>query len=133
MCDYGEKQRIDKWLWHARFFRTRTLAAKTIEGGHCRVNRQRISKSGHGVRAGDVLTFTQGNDVRVIEIVDLAEKRGSAPIAQKLYTDLDPPKRKARTDLSTDPVRAPVPTREKGDGRPTKKDRRAFDKMTETV
>ena len=133
MCDYGAKQRIDKWLWHARFFRTRTLAAKTIEAGHCRVNRQRISKSGHGVRAGDVLTFTQGHDVRVIEILDLADQRGPAPEAQKLYTDLDPPVRRNRADLSTDPVRAPVPTREKGDGRPTKKDRRAFDKFTETV
>lgn len=133
MCDYGEKQRIDKWLWHARFFRTRTLAAKTIESGHCRVNRQRISKSGYGVRAGDVLTFTQGDDVRVIEIAGLAEKRGSAPVAQQLYKDLDPPVRRPRVDLSTDPVRAPVPTREKGDGRPTKKDRRAFDKLTESV
>jgi len=82
--------RIDKWLWRARFFKTRTLAAKIVSSG-VRVNGTRIDKSKTLVKPGDTLTFSQNRDVRVIEIVDLGVRRGPAAEAQALYKDLDPP------------------------------------------
>lgn len=117
-----EKLRVDKWLWFARFFRTRTLAATAVSAGHLRINRQPVRKPGHIVRVGDVLTFAQGSIVRVIRIDSLADKRGNATIAQTLYTDLDPPQPRA--------AREPEPMfaeRESGTGRPTKKERRQTD------
>jgi ribosome-associated heat shock protein Hsp15 len=113
-----QKLRIDKWLWHARFFKTRSLAAKVVSGGKLRVNGQPISKPAYMVSAMDVLTFPQANDVRVIKVLAMGERRGPAPEAQQLYEDLDPPKpREAAIEQ--------VP-RFEGKGRPTKKDRRAM-------
>jgi len=122
------KQRLDKWLWHARFFKTRTLAAKVVDGGHCRVNRERVRKAGHGVKPGDVLTFAQGRQIRVIEIRNLSERRGPAPEAQQLYDDLDPPApRNEKAGRSAG--EGEVPRREPGAGRPTKKERRDMERV----
>ncbi len=118
------KMRIDKWLWHARFFRTRSLAAKAVDGGHCRVNRERIKKSGYAVRVGDVLTFAQGQNIRVIKIQALADRRGSAPQAVLLYEDLDPPSAKPAKDMVDQ-----SPKRDAGAGRPTKRERREMEKV----
>ena len=118
-----EKLRIDKWLWFARFFKTRTLASGMVAAGHMRINSQPVKKPGHTVKPGDVLTFPQGPHIRVIEIISLAERRGSATIAQELYRDLDPPQPRPR---KTDPETA---AREKGSGRPTKKERRETDRL----
>ncbi|WP_298677978.1 RNA-binding S4 domain-containing protein [uncultured Lentibacter sp.] len=107
-----EKLRLDKWLWHARFFKTRGLSAKQVSGGHCRVNSQKVLKPAHAVTAGDVLTFSQGAQIRVVRIVALGTRRGPAPEAQALYEDLTPPRA----------PRAPEPART--GPRPTKKDRR---------
>lgn len=123
------KQRIDKWLWHARFFKTRTLAAKVVEGGHCRVNRERVRKPGHGVKPGDVLTFAQGRDIRVIEVAGIGERRGPAPEARTLYKDLDPPPVRPAEPEKREAAEAAVPQRDKGAGRPTKRDRRQMEKM----
>lgn len=112
-----QKLRIDKWLWHARFFKTRSLAAKIVSGGKLRVNGQPISKPAYAVSAQDVLTFPQAQQVRVIQVVALGDRRGPATEAQALYVDLDPPKPR-------DP--APLVPRFEGKGRPTKKDRRAL-------
>lgn len=84
------RQRLDKWLWAARFFKSRDLAAEVIEGGHLRLNGQHCRKPGHGVSAGDVLTFAQGKRIRVIRVQELGEKRGPAAEAQELYHDLAP-------------------------------------------
>lgn len=84
------KLRLDKWLWQARFFKGRDLAAAMVTGGHLRLNGQRCLKPGHGVAPGDVLTFPQANRIRVIRILALGERRGPAPEAQALYADLDP-------------------------------------------
>ena len=65
----SEKLRLDKWLWQARFFKTRTLAARQVSGGHVRVNGERVSKPAFVVAAGDVLTFAQSRQVRVIQVV----------------------------------------------------------------
>lgn len=80
--------RLDKWLFAARFFRSRDLAVEVIEAGHCRINAQRCVKPGHGVVVGDVLTFAQGSRIRVVRITDLAARRGPAVQAQELYVDL---------------------------------------------
>lgn len=118
------KQRIDKWLWHARFFKTRSLASEVVAAGHIRVNRQPVRKPSHAVAPGDVLTFPQGPHIRVIEIVANSERRGPAPEAQALYTDLSPPDRKPK-----EPRPAPVAVRDEGAGRPTKKERREIDRL----
>lgn len=114
----SETLRIDKWLWHARFFKTRTLAAKVVQTSGCRVNGTRVSKAASPVRPGDVLTFAKDDHIRQIEVVALGERRGPAVEAQALYTDLDPPQPRDR------PV---VP--ERVGGRPTKRDRRATDAL----
>ncbi|MEP3331584.1 RNA-binding S4 domain-containing protein [Sedimentitalea sp.] len=111
-----DKLRLDKWLWHARFFKTRTLAAKQVSGGHVRVNGERTIKPACGITPGDVLTFAQARQARVIKIVELGDRRGPASEAQALYEDLAPPE-----------PREPAP--ERVGERPTKKDRRAMDAL----
>lgn len=88
--DTRPRLRLDKWLWQARFFKSRALSAEVIESGHCRVNGQRTRKPGHGACIGDVLTFVQGQQVRVIKVLALGLRRGPAAEAQALYLDLDP-------------------------------------------
>jgi len=89
--------RIDKWLWRARFFKTRTLAAKVVSSG-LRINGARTDKPKTLVKPGDTLTFGQNRDVRIIEIVDLGARRGPAAEAQALYKDLDPPQPRKKGD-----------------------------------
>ncbi|WP_172296588.1 RNA-binding S4 domain-containing protein [Pseudoruegeria sp. HB172150] len=110
--------RIDKWLWYARFFKTRGLAAKTVSAGHVRVNTGRVSKPAHTVGAGDTLTFPQAHRIRVVRILATGTRRGPAPEAQALYEDLTPAQEKA----------PPAPKFD-GGGRPTKKDRRTADSI----
>lgn len=88
--DVQPKLRLDKWLWSARFFKTRELAAKVIESGHLRLNGQHCRKPGHGVATGDTLTFAQGRAIRVIRVLALSERRGPATEAQTLFHDLAP-------------------------------------------
>jgi ribosome-associated heat shock protein Hsp15 len=86
----AQKLRLDKWLWQARFFKSRTLAAEVIAEGHVRVNGTRISRPGRDISAGDTLTFPQGNRIRVVRITALGLRRGPATEAQALYLDLEP-------------------------------------------
>jgi ribosome-associated heat shock protein Hsp15 len=81
--------RLDKYLFQARFFRSRDAAAEVVTEGHLRLNGLHCRKPGHGVAPGDVLTFVQGARVRVIRIVALGLRRGTAEEAQGLYLDLD--------------------------------------------
>lgn len=118
------KIRLDKWLWQARFFKTRSLATKLVSGGHVRVNAQRVSKPAATVAPGDVLTFAKERDIRVIRILAVGERRGPAPEARALYDDLDPPKPR-------DPLSEPQNPRYEGKGRPTKRDRRKMDRETQ--
>jgi ribosome-associated heat shock protein Hsp15 len=112
------KLRLDKWLWFARFFKTRSLAAKMCAAGGMRCGGVLVSKASVTVKPGDVLTFSQGKHVRVIKVLGLGTRRGPAPEAQALYEDLAPPSRETAM-----PDAAPRP----GGPRPTKKDRRALD------
>ncbi len=111
--------RVDKWLWYARFFKSRSLAAGCATGGHLRINGNRAAKASANVSPGDVLTFPQGHSVRVVRILALGTRRGPAPEAQALYEDLSPPETQEK----------PVPpiARIEGNSRPTKRDRRKLD------
>jgi ribosome-associated heat shock protein Hsp15 len=86
----AQRLRLDKWLWQARFFKNRSLAAELIEAGSVRVNGTRISKPGRDVTPGDVLIFPQGARIRVVRVLALGLRRGPAPEAQALYLDLEP-------------------------------------------
>ena len=77
--------RLDKWLFHAPFHRTRTLAQDAVTAGRVRLNGQRMAKPGHIVRPGDILTMGKGADVLVVRILALAERRGPATQARQLY------------------------------------------------
>jgi ribosome-associated heat shock protein Hsp15 len=83
-----ERQRLDKWLWHARVVKARTSAAALVEAGHVRVNGVRETAPGHAVKAGDVLTIGLDRTVRVLKVTGFAERRGDASAARGLYDDL---------------------------------------------
>src|ERR1700759_2796006 len=83
-----ERQRLDKWLWHARVVKARTSAAALVEAGHVRVNGARETAPGHAVKAGDVLTIGLDRSVRLLKVVGFAERRGDASAARVLYADL---------------------------------------------
>ncbi len=111
----AEKIRIDKWLWQARFFQSRPLAAQAVESG-VRVDGTRASKPSRSVGPGDTLTFAQEKQIRVIRIVEIGTRRGPAPEAQALYEDLTPVEEPSKTAGNT-------AISERG-GRPSKRDRR---------
>ncbi|MFN4090494.1 MAG: RNA-binding S4 domain-containing protein [Alphaproteobacteria bacterium] len=89
MSDAGDTQRLDKWLWIARFFKTRSMSAAVCGKGRVRVNRVVVEKAHYGVRPGDVLTFPQADRIRVVRILGIGARRGPAREAQLLYEDLD--------------------------------------------
>lgn len=91
MSEAGPAIRLDKWLWQARFFKTRGLAAKCIAEGQVRVNAVRVIKPSTSVRIGYALTFAQGSSVRVFRVVALGMRRGPATEAQTLYEELGKP------------------------------------------
>jgi len=119
--DGGGKIRVDKWLWFARFFKSRTLAAEFCGHGKLRCSGVVVSKPGHTIRVGDVLTFPLGPHIRVIKVLGLGVRRGPAPEARALYEDLQPPE--PQTAMPRDAERP------RGEGRPTKRDRRAIDRF----
>lgn len=116
-------QRIDQWLWRARFFKTRGQATKLVSGGKLRVDGAHVTKPAFALRPGMTLTFPQARQVRVVRVEALATRRGPAPEAQALYSDLDPPQPSAR-DPSPDTAQ-----RDAGAGRPTKRERREIDAL----
>ncbi len=113
--------RLDKWLWFARFVKTRSLATRLVTDGRLRVNGAPTQKAHYAVKAGDVLTFALGPHIRVIKVVALGVRRGPAAEAQSLYEDLDPPRPSPLPQASAAP---PFEDREPGAGRPTKRDAR---------
>lgn len=119
--------RIDKWLWQARMFKTRTIAAKFVSDGHVRISRgettARVEKPSAAVRPGDTLVFNRGERLFVLRVVACGERRGPASEARLLYEDLSPPPPE-KGSIAPQPF-----AREKGAGRPTKKDRRAIDTL----
>lgn len=116
-----DRQRIDKWLWHARVVRTRSAAAALADAGLVRINALRIDSSSRPVRPGDVVTIALDRNVRVLKVKGFAERRGSAEIARELFDDLTP-----ALPLLREPT---VAVREDGAGRPTKRERRETDRL----
>lgn len=123
----GAGLRLDKWLWFARFFKSRSLAARQCTEGRVRINGERVTKAHALVRSGDVLTFPAGARIRVVRILQLGVRRGPAPEARLLYDDLEPPPERGARPSVTEP--APVAARAPGAGRPTKAERRAIDRL----
>jgi len=82
------RQRVDKWLWHARMVRTRSDAAALAAGGFVRLNGKRLTAASQPVRVGDVLTLALDRSVRVLKVEGFCEKRGAAPMARSLYRDM---------------------------------------------
>ncbi|MBX9773635.1 MAG: RNA-binding S4 domain-containing protein [Xanthobacteraceae bacterium] len=121
-----DRQRIDKWLWHARVVRTRSAAAALAASGHVRLNSQRIDAASQIVRAGDVVTVALDRTVRVLKVAGFAERRGSSDQARVTYEDLSPAPRRAAAEGEP----PPVATRDPGAGRPTKRERRAIGRFT---
>lgn len=125
-------QRLDKWLWCARFFKTRAMATRLIKAGHLRVDGVVMTKPHRQARCGMVLTFAHHffngeQQIRVIRIEALASRRGPAAEAVLLYHDLDPPE--ARRKPGKEPAPAAVGLRAAGSGRPTKRERRQLERL----
>ena len=118
--------RIDKWLWAARFFKTRGLATEMVNGGHVQLNGKRI-KASKTVQSGDELSIVNGQERFIVTVVGLAEKRGSATVAQSLYHESDQSiaaREKQRQLRKFKAASAPSP-----DQRPDKKARRQIIKF----
>jgi ribosome-associated heat shock protein Hsp15 len=115
-------QRIDRWLWHARLVRTRALAATLAASGHVRVNGRRVGIPGKAVRIGDVLTIALSGGVKVLRVAAFAARRGAAEEAKQLYENIGPA-------ASNETPLASAPMRTQGEGRPTKRERRALDRL----
>ena len=81
--------RLDKWLFHARFYRTRPLAQAATAAGRVRLNGIRVEKPGHALKPGDVLTLGKGGQVIAVKVLALSERRGPASVARTLYQVLD--------------------------------------------
>ena len=121
-----DKLRIDKWLWAARFYKTRSLAVEEIDKGRVRIN-DLEAKPSREVKAGDTVALRQGTVIRTVVVHGISSQRGPAPVAQQLYEETGESLRlKAQVaeqrHLSSDPASSLE------HGRPTKRDRRSLDK-----
>ncbi|MCL1960236.1 MAG: RNA-binding S4 domain-containing protein [Desulfovibrionaceae bacterium] len=122
-----DKQRIDKWLWAARWYKTRALAVQEIERGRVQVAGQNV-KPAREVKAGDAVTVRQGQIVREVVVKALSATRGPAPAARLLYEET-PASAAAREQAAAARRLAPEPAHAIAQGRPTKRDRRALDEQ----
>ncbi len=142
--DGASSLRVDQWLWFARIAKSRTLAQALIERGKVRINRVRIDKPSQQVKPGDVITIALGPRVRVLQISALSTRRGPASEATRLYVELTPSAGatksasmvvQSHSDASAAQQRivpsdsGPAGLRPPGAGRPTKRERRATDRL----
>jgi ribosome-associated heat shock protein Hsp15 len=112
---------VDSWIWSVRLARTRSAASGACRAGHVRVNGVRV-KPAHAIRAGDEVRLRQDGYERVVVVVRVITKRVGAPVAAECYIDNSPP-RPPRAEA------APVAVRDRGTGRPTKRERRSIEKL----
>ena len=116
----SEPVRVDKWLWATRSYKTRSMATKACTNGHVRINGN-VTKASQKVRIGDEVRALTTGGVRILIVVAFAEKRGPFSFAQTLYEDKTPP-----------PIKEIAPPRLiRGGGRPSKKERRRFNKLSD--
>ena len=116
--------RIDKWLWAARFYKTRGLAVEQIDKGRVLINGQ-ACKPARDVKAGDLVRVTQGNVVKEVQVLGVSAMRGPAPVAQALYAETADSQRTREAAAAARKL-APEPADTLHHGRPTKRDRRAL-------
>jgi ribosome-associated heat shock protein Hsp15 len=121
-----DSTRIDKWLWAARFFKTRSLATDEVNKGHVQMAQHDIKPSKE-IRAGDVLTIWQAKIPRTVVVKGVSEQRGPASVAQQLYEET-PESVAKRAQMAERNRLAAEPAHTIEHGRPTKRDRRALDK-----
>lgn len=119
--EQAQEVRIDKWLWAARMFKTRSLASTACNAGHVKVNGTSV-KPAKTVRVGDQIDVLTPGGPRILEVAALSERRGPAKVAQTLYVDHTPPPPPKEEQPA-------VPTRERGTGRPSKKEQRLLKKL----
>ena len=116
--------RLDAWLWAVRLYKTRSEATAGVRGGHVRVN-DKPAKAAQLVVTGDTIRVRRADDERIVEVVDpTLEKRVGAPLAQAAYIDRTPEKPPPINEMT-----GRVAVRDRGTGRPTKRDRRAIEKL----
>jgi ribosome-associated heat shock protein Hsp15 len=121
-----ESTRIDKWLWAARFYKTRSLATQEVARGQVQVGGHEV-KASREVRVGDVITLVQANIPRTVLVKGISEQRGSAPVAQALYEET-PESVAKREAVQLQRRLSPEPALSIAQGRPTKRDRRDLQK-----
>ena len=120
--------RLDKWLWAARFFKTRSLAAEEVHKGRVSVNGT-VAKAAREVRIGDTIALRQGSIPKTVQVLGLSHMRGPAPVAQQLYAET-PESQQQRQQLAEQRRLAPEPAAaiaQQRQGRPTKRQRRDLD------
>lgn len=128
-----EGQRLDQWLWFSRLTKSRSIAQCLILEGKVRVNRAKVGKSSHGLKAGDVITVAGGRQAQVVRVVGFGHRRGPATEARLLYEDLSERSltmgvgEEANGESAGD--RGAEPMRDPGSGRPTKRERRETDRL----
>jgi ribosome-associated heat shock protein Hsp15 len=113
--------RVDTWIWSVRLAKTRSAASSACRAGHVRVNGARV-KPAHAVRAGDEVRLRQEGRERVVVVVRVITKRAGAPIAAECYIDNSPPPPPREKAVA-------VAVRDRGTGRPTKRERRSIEKL----
>ncbi|MBO0708230.1 MAG: RNA-binding protein [Candidatus Dormibacteraeota bacterium] len=119
--------RIDKWLWAARFFKTRALASEAVDGGKVHLNGDRV-KAAHAIKPGDRLEIRRGQEEFEVVVRALSEQRGPAPVAQELYQETEASA--AKRQVLADQHRALAAAMPRFEGRPDKRSRRALAKFT---
>ena len=122
-----EKLRIDKYLWAIRAFKTRSVATEACKAGRVKLGGQAI-KPAYAVKIGEIYTVQKGGLKKTIRVVGLLEKRMDAKSVSTFYDDLTPPE---ETQAFKSAFLSPILTRDRGAGRPTKKDRREIDELQE--
>lgn len=127
MTEPLERQRIDKWLWAARFFKTRALAVQAIERGRVQVAGANV-KPARELKAGELVRVRQGEIEREVQVRALSPMRGPAPVAQQLYEETSE-SLSARAQAAEARRLAPEPAADLREGRPTKRDRRSMDEL----
>ncbi len=130
-------QRVDKWLWFTRLVKTRSQASKLISSGKVRINKVKVTKPAAGVKEGDVITAVIHQKIRIVKVLKPGHRRGSAPEAQELYESLEVFKDEngknhsqvsnVKNNVDRPIAQSEAPKRDKGAGRPTKRDRRQMD------
>ena len=121
-----EKLRIDKWLWAARFYKTRSLAVEEIDKGRVRVNDLEV-KPAREIKVGDIVALRQGQVIRTLVVRGISKQRGAAPVAQQLYEETEA-SQTLRAQAHEQHRLGLEPASSQEHGRPTKRDRRNIDK-----